>query len=93
MADTQTHRESEAEVTLGSIQRTLVKLHGDLKADHARVEGKINGVDRSIDGMDKRIDGVDKSIDRNSRWTMWGSGIAITIALAAAAAVLQFIPS
>ena len=41
----------EAEATLGSLQLTLVKLHGDLKADHARLEGKIDVANEKIDGV------------------------------------------
>ena len=53
-----TPRAHEAEATLGSLQLTLV----ELKADHARLEGKIDVVNEKIDGVkhvvNEKIDGV-----------------------------------
>lgn len=42
-----THRADKAEATLGSLQLGLA----DLKADHARLEGKIDVVTEKIDGV------------------------------------------
>lgn len=53
-----THRADKAEATLGSLQLGLA----ELKADHARLEGKIDVVDAKIDGVkdvvNAKIDGV-----------------------------------
>ena len=58
-----THRADKAEATLGSLQLDLA----ELKADHARLEGKIDVVNEKIDGVkdvvNEKIDGVNEKID------------------------------